>query len=313
MEKEFHSNEKITCMGPLMQVCIYGSGYLGSQIALQCAASGFQVNLFDIFKDSLQQSRKSVGWYIDQWVLEGKLKARERRSIIERMLWTSSASRATATVGIVIEAVAERLDVKREVFKNLDRSCGPGTILATNSSSIRISRIEDATNRPDRVLNMHFYGFPWRNRIVELMGGTKTSDETMGRAREFSVMIGLTPLIVLKESTGFIFNRVWRAVKRECLHLVDEGVATHEDVDRAWMSLYETASGPFGMMDRVGLDVVRDIEMTYYEESGDPRDYPPRLLIDKIERGELGVKTGRGFYTYPNPSFEEPSWLHGSK
>ncbi len=313
MEKAFHSNEKITCMEPPKQVCIYGSGYLGSQIALQCAVSGLHVNLFDVSRASLRRSRNSVSGYMDQWVIEGKIKAEESGNILSRMLWTGSASRATAAAEIVIEAVTERLNVKREVFKNLDRLCGPNTILATNSSSIRVSKIEDATNRPDRVLNMHFYGFPWRNRIVEIMRGTKTSDETMGRARGFSAMIGLTPLIVVKESTGFIFNRVWRAVKRECLHLVDEGVATHEDVDRAWMSLYGTASGPFGMMDRVGLDVVRDIEMTYYEESGNPRDYPPRLLVDKISRGELGVKTGRGFYKYPNPAFEDPSWLHGAK
>jgi 3-hydroxybutyryl-CoA dehydrogenase len=313
MEKAFHSNEKITCMGSPKQVCIYGSGYLGSQIALQCAVSGLHVNLFDVSRASIRRSRNSVSRYMDQWVIEGKIKAEEKGKILSRMLWTGSASRATAAAEIVIEAVTERLNVKREVFKNLDRLCGPNTILATNSSSIRVSKIEDATNRPDRVLNMHFYGFPWRNRIVEIMRGTKTSDETMGRAKGFSAMIGLTPLIVLKESTGFIFNRVWRAVKRECLHLVDEGVATHEDVDRAWMSLYGTASGPFGMMDRVGLDVVRDIEMTYYEESGNPRDYPPRLLVDKINRGELGVKTGRGFYKYPNPAFEDPSWLHGAK
>jgi 3-hydroxybutyryl-CoA dehydrogenase len=295
------------------QICVYGSGYLGSQIALQCAASGLPVNLYDVSRDALERSKNSVNGYLDQWIREGKIKVEEKEAILSRMLWTDSASQAAAASEIVIEVVTERLEVKREVFKNLDRLCSPHTILATNSSSIRVSRIEDATNRPDRVLNMHFYGFPWRSRIVELMRGTKTSDETMGRVREFSIMIGLTPLTVLKESTGFIFNRVWRAVKRECLRLVDEGVATHEDVDRAWMSLYGTTSGPFGMMDRVGLDVVRDIEMTYYEESGDPRDYPPRLLLDKIRRGELGVKTGRGFYKYPNPAFEDPSWLHGTK
>ena len=313
MAKAFHSNGQITCMESPKHVCVYGSGYLGSQIALQCAASGLPVNLYDVSRDALERSKNSVNGYLDQWILEGKIEAEEKEAILSRMLWTVSASQAAATAEIVIEAVTERLEMKREVFKNLDRLCSPHTILATNSSSIRVSRIEDATNRPDRVLNMHFYGFPWRSRVVELMRGTKTSDETLGRVREFSIMIGLTPLTVLKESTGFIFNRVWRAVKRECLHLVDEGVATHEDVDRAWMSLYGTMSGPFGMMDRVGLDVVRDIEMTYYEESGDPRDYPPRLLIDKIERGELGVKTGRGFYKYPNPSFEDPSWLHGIK
>ena len=114
-----------------------------------------------------------------------------------------------------------------------------------------------------------------------------------------------------KESTGFIFNRVWRAIKKECLHLVDDGVASHEDVDRAWMIWVDAPTGPFGIMDKVGLDVVRDIEMVYYHESGDESDAPPKLLLDKIERGELGIKTSKGFYTYHNPAFQAPGWLKG--
>lgn len=143
------------------------------------------------------------------------------------------------------------------------------------------------------------------------MRGTATSDDTVEGARQFAHDVGLTPLLVLKESTGFLFDRVWRAIKKECLHLVDEGVASHEDVDRAWMIVFGMPLGPFGLMDMVGLDVVRDIEMVYYHESGDESDLPPRLLLDKIEKGELGIKTGKGFYGYPNPAYQDPSWLKG--
>ena len=129
--------------------------------------------------------------------------------------------------------------------------------------------------------------------------------------RRFARSIGMTPLMVRKESTGFVFNRVWRAVKRECLHLVADGVASFEDADRAWMIFTGTDVGPFGLMDMVGLDVVRDIEMVYYGESGDPLDAPPQMLLDKIARGELGIKTGQGFYSYPNPAFEDPEWIKG--
>ena len=218
---------------------------------------------------------------------------------------------AASDVDLVIEAIPESLELKREVFGTLDEICDDRTILATNSSSIRVSKIEGATGRRDRVLNTHFYNIPWRRSVVELMRGTDTSDETMERVRRFMESIGVTPLTVLRESTGFIFNRVWRAIKRECLHLVDDGVATFEDVDRIWMILYEKEIGPFGMMDRVGLDVIRDIEMIYYEESGDERDAPPKLLLDKIERGELGLKTEKGFYSYPDPKFHDPDWLRG--
>jgi 3-hydroxybutyryl-CoA dehydrogenase len=118
---------------------------------------------------------------------------------------------------------------------------------------------------------------------------------------------------VRKESTGFLFNRVWRAIKKECLHLVDEGVASYEDVDRAWIIVFGTSAGPFGFMDMIGLDVVRDIEMVYYRESGDVSDAPPQLLLDKIARGELGLKTGKGFYSYPHPAFQTPGWLKGDE
>lgn len=160
---------------------------------------------------------------------------------------------------------------------------------------------------------MHFYNPVWQRTMVELMGGTATSARTISMAQEFVHSIQLTPLLVRKESTGFIFNRVWRAIKKECLHLVDEGVASYEDVDRAWMIATSSPIGPFGMMDIVGLDVVKEIESVYFLESGDEADAPPRLLTDKILEGDLGTKTGKGFYTYPNPAFQTPGWLTTEK
>ena len=149
--------------------------------------------------------------------------------------------------------------------------------------------------------------------MVDVQRGTQTSEATFEQGCAFVRSIGCTPLLVQRESSGFVFNRVWRAVKRECLHLVDDGVASYEDVDRAWMIFNGAPLGPFGLMDMIGLDVIRDIERVYYHESGDERDAPPRLLLEKIERGELGVKTGKGFYEYPHPAFEDPSWLEGGR
>lgn len=296
-------------MEPIRKVCVVGAGYMGSQIGLQCSSHGFPVKLHDISEEALERALQAITEELDNWVGEQSMTPEEKEATLSRIRSTTEIADAASDADIVIEAVPERLEVKREVFRDLDEICMDHAILATNSSSIRVSKIEDATGRPDRVLNMHFYSRPWRRLIVELMRGTSTSDETIERARGFARAIGMVSLVVLRESTGFIFNRVWRAVKRECLHLVDEGVASFEDVDRAWMCLYGTEIGPFGMMDGVGLDVVRDVEMVYYGESGDERDRPPRFLLEKIERGELGVKTGRGFYTYPDPEFRDPSWL----
>jgi 3-hydroxybutyryl-CoA dehydrogenase len=299
----------VSGMESIRTVCVVGAGYMGSQIGLQCASHGFPVAFHDVSPESLELALSSVKEELGKRVAEDEATPEEERAVLSRITATTDLEEAAYGVDLVIEAVPERLELKREVFRWLDEVCEDHVILATNSSSIRVSKIEGATCRPDRVLNMHFYSGPWRRSIVELMRGTSTSDDTMLRAREFAEAIGVTPLVVLRESTGFIFNRVWRAVKRECLHLVDEGIASFEDVDRAWICLYGTEMGPFGMMDRVGLDVVRDIEMVYYEESDDERDRPPRVLLEKIERGELGVKKGKGFYSYPDPAFREPSWL----
>ena len=295
----------------ITKVCVVGSGFLGTQIGVLSARSGYTVSMQDVSSDALSGSEKAVDGYIQEWVAAGDITEPNGDDIKQRMSYTVDITDAVQGAGMVIEAVVERLDVKREVFKKLDVLCDPGVVLATNSSSIKVSLIEDATRHPERVLNMHFYGQPWRRRILELMRGTKTTDEALEAAKVFSYSIGVKPLIVLKESTGFIFNRVWRAIKKESLTVADEGVASFEDVDRAWMSLYDTVMGPFGLMDRVGLDVVRDIEMVYYRESGDPKDKPPGILLDRISRGELGVKTGKGFYTYPNPEYMVPGWLYG--
>jgi 3-hydroxybutyryl-CoA dehydrogenase len=171
-------------------------------------------------------------------------------------------------------------------------------VLATNSSSFRSRLLADVTRYPERLLNTHFYGEPWRRSAVELMTCGATDPAVLEQVAEFMVACGMTPFVVQGESTGFIFNRIWRAIKRESMRVVDEGHATPEDVDRLWCLVMESAPGPFARMDKVGLDVVLDIERRYAAESGDQDDEPPALLVDLVERGMLGVKSGRGFYEY---------------
>lgn len=293
------------------RVAVVGSGFMGAQIALQCAVHGYPVCCVDAFETSLERASEQQRTELDRRVSQGTLSEADRDAILGRIRLTTDLQEGVRDVDLVLENAPERLDLKRELFAELDRFCPPGAILASNTSSFRISAVEDVTARPEKVLNMHFFPPVWQRRVVELMGGTATSAETISDVAAFARAVGLTPLIVQKESTGLLFNRVWRAIKRECLHLVDEGVASHEDVDRAWMAMTGMPIGPFGLMDMVGLDVVRDIELVYYSESGDDADAPPRLLLDKVEAGVLGAKSGRGFYTYPEPAFQKPGWLHG--
>ncbi len=243
---------------------------------MTCARHGYTVNMYDISEEALASSSEAVENYVGEWVDDGDVTVEEGQTVKHRISYHGDLVKAASNADFVIEAVVERLDVKRDVFRRLDGVCRGDVFIATNSSSIRVSKIEDATSTPHRVLNMHFYGYPWRRRVIELMRGSSTSDRVMKKARVFCRSIGLYPLMVLRESTGFIFNRVWRAVKKECLKVVDQGVASFEDVDRAWMSLYGTEMGPFGMMDRVGLDVVRDIENVCTTRSrGTPRTRLP--------------------------------------
>ena len=296
---------------PIETICVVGAGFMGWQISLHCAAKGFAVPVVYRSPGSRERAQEAQESELDRRVAEGEITGVDKTAILSRLRYTQDLAEGASGADLVIEAINELLEPKREIFARLDAICPPHAILTTTSSSIRISRVEDATRRPDKVANLHFYHYPWARPMLDLMGGTATSLETMHRLERFVRDIDVVPLIARKESTGFVHNRVWRAVKREVLHLVDDGVASFEDVDRAWMISYNQSSGPFGKMDLIGLDVIRDIEMVYYEESGDPRDAPPRLLLDLIARGDLGVKTGRGFYAYPNPAFEQEGWLMG--
>jgi len=291
------------------RIAVIGSGYMGSQIALQCAAGGYSVCLHDITEAALETSVGSLSEFLDRMIDDGCAAAEQRAPVLDRIHRTTVLAEAVSDVDFVIEAVREDLAVKREVFRQLDELCPANSILATNSSSIRISRLESATKRPDKLLNAHFVQPVWKHPFVELMRGSSTSDEAIRAVQSFMTSIGVLPVLVRKQSTGFIFNRIWRAVKKEALKVVDQGIATVADVDRTWMIQMETPMGPLAMMDIIGLDVVRDIELVYFEESGDPTDAPPQVLLDKIANGQLGVKTGAGFYNYPNPAWQSPNFL----
>jgi len=230
---------------------------------------------------------------------------------VQRVNLCKDLEEALGDADLVIEAAPEELELKRKLFERLDALAPRGAILATNSSSIPISKIESATTRPERCLNMHFYSPALGLNMVDIMGGTRTTAETIEAGKEWIRSVGCVPLTVKKEILGFCFNRVWRAIKRETLYLWAEGFVDFRDIERAWMIFTGMPSGPFGLMDNIGLDVVYDIEMVYYNESKDPKDHPPEALKAKVDRKELGVKTNKGFYTYPDPEYRKPDFIKG--
>lgn len=202
---------------------------------------------------------------------------------------------------LIIEAVPEKLELKRKIFKEIDQSASPNAIITTNSSSIPISKLEDSVERKDKVMNLHFYNL-FTMPMADIMRGTQTSEETFQKVKIWVESIDITPLEVKKECYGFVFNRIWRAIKKDCLKIWAGGFADIETVDKAWnifcQYFIKNKYGPFQFMDRIGLDVIYDIEMSYFKNSGLIDDKPPDALKEMVEKGELGVKTGKGFYNY---------------
>ena len=293
----------------IKKVAVVGTGTLGTQIAIQAASYGYDVKAYDQDPQSFQTTLQKV---------RGVMKMRGKGPTLPMPDWekgaqtvkqTKDLAEAVKEADLVIEAVIENLELKRKVFAQIDSLAPQGAILATNSSSLPISKIESATKRPEKCLNIHFYMPATSMNIVDIMGGTKTTAETIEAAQKFIRSIACLPLTVKKEILGFCFNSVWRAVKRQTLYMWAGGNVDFRDIDRGWMVFTGMNNGPFGLMDQVGLDVVYDIEMVYYNESKDPKDHPPAALKAMIEKKELGVKTGKGFYTYPNPEYARADFL----
>lgn len=291
------------------RVSIVGTGNLGTQIAVYAAHSGYEVAAYDPDGKAFFRACEALKARMEGGIEKGALTPGQFQSGVDKIHLYDGPAGALDNADLVIEAVSEDLELKRKVFGQMDALAPPGAILATNSSSLPVSRIETVTGRPEQCLNLHFYQPLMGINMVDIMGGTKTSKEVFQTCREWIRSLGCVPLTVNREIFGFCYNRVWRSVKREILHMWAEGYVDFRDIDRAWMIVNGSGIGPFGRMDLVGLDVVYDIEMSYFNESRDLKDHPPEALKAKIEKNELGVKTGRGFYMYPDPEFGGPDFL----
>ena len=295
----------------ISKVAVIGLGTLGAQIALQTAHKGYQVFGYDrdpvIFGRNLDKFLA-----VDQSkIRQTPVKVAQWPETAKKIKFCQSMAEAVSQADLVIEVVPENLELKKKVWQEIDQAASASAILATNSSSLPVSKIEGAASRPERCLNLHFYQLILGQNMADVMGGTKTLPEIIEAGKEFVRSLDVVPLTVNKELLGFCFNRVWRAIKRETLYMWANGFVDFRDVDKGWMIFSDNPWGPFALMDTVGLDVIYDIEMVYYKESNDPKDRPPDKLKEMIEAGHLGVKSGQGFYTYPDPEYLRPDFLKG--
>jgi 3-hydroxybutyryl-CoA dehydrogenase len=270
-------------------ITVIGCGTLGRRIALMASTRGGEVRIFDTQRHSLEDGLK----YVTE-ALPAVL-ASIPGGVAGSVRGETDLAAAVKNAWLVVEAVPERLNVKRAVFAELDAKAPQDAILATNSSSYPSSQLIDQLARPERVLNMHYY-MPPELPMVELMSCGKTDPAIIDFLMERLPLYGLVPFRVQRESVGFIFNRIWAAIKRESLSVVEEGVANLEDVDRMFNLFTTHQPSPFRLMDRVGLDVVLAIEEHYAEVRKDLPAGPRKLLQRYVDDGRLGVKSGRGFY-----------------
>ena len=272
-------------------VTIVGAGTLGRLIATVFAAGGNDVRIFDASAEQLEGGRDHVEQHVSE-VQQALDLHTDRTGGVEG---ADDLARAVDGAWLVIESVPERVDIKTEVFGELDRAAEPDAILATNSSSLPSRLVIDKVEHPERVLNMHYQQPPDLN-AVELMSCGKTDPAIIEALMNKLPDYGLAPFHVRRESDGFIFNRIWASIKRECLMVVEEGVASPEDVDEMWRIFVRPGIPPFRLMDRVGLDIVLAIEEHYAEVRPGIPEGPRKLLRQYIDEGRLGSKGGGGFY-----------------
>jgi 3-hydroxybutyryl-CoA dehydrogenase len=282
----------------MTRLAVIGAGSMGAQIAQQAALHGVDVALHDQSAEQLQKARESNRGHLMRRVEKGKLGKGEAEKALAAVRETTHLSDAVAGADFIIEAVFEDLDLKRSVFGELDRAAPQDAVLASNSSTMGISKIADATSRPERCVNMHFFYPVLVMDLVEVVRGPRTSDETVDRAMSLSREIGRTPVLINKEIDGFIVNRILHAATQEAYRLLDAGVASFEDIDLAVEKGLNWPMGPFRLGDFSGLDVTYNARLHMYRSTGDERFRPSPQLEAKVKAGKLGRKTGEGWYRY---------------
>jgi 3-hydroxybutyryl-CoA dehydrogenase len=280
----------------VQRVGVVGAGTMGNGIAHVFARSGYSVTLCDIEQKYLERGLATIAKNLDREVAKNKITEAQKSETLKRIEPTVDRSRLEGC-DLVVEAASEKLEIKSELFRDLDRVCRPEVILASNTSSISITKLAAVTNRPQKVIGMHFFNPVPVMKLVEIVRGLATSDETFQTVRELALKLEKTPVEV-NDAPGFVSNRVLMPLLNEAMYAVMEGVATPEAVDEVFKLGMNHPMGPLTLADFIGLDVCLDIMRVLHSGLGDPKYRPCPLLVKMVDAGWNGKKSGRGFYKY---------------
>lgn len=289
-------------------ILIIGAGTMGGQIALQCAMHDLNVSLYDNSAANLETGLARVRSYVRHLTAEGRTTA----AVLDRITPVTDLAAAAATADLVSESVPEDPALKGRVFAELNALCPSRTIFTTNTSTLLPSMFADAGGRPERLLALHFHLPVWIANVVDVMPHPGTDPAVVVAVEAFARRIGQIPIVIHKEQPGYVFNTMLNALLGAALELAANGVAGVEDIDRAWMGIMKTPTGPFGIMDAIGLDTVWKITDFWARRTNDPQMRANANFVrEYLDRGRMGQKGDRGFYDYPEPAFRQPGFVEG--
>jgi 3-hydroxybutyryl-CoA dehydrogenase len=283
---------------PIRRVTVLGAGTMGGGIAHVAALAGYQVSLYDVTEELARAGLERIRVNLETGVAKGKIAPADRDRALAAITTTGDLKAAGFGADLVIEAAPEDLDMKRDLFRKLGEVCREDALLATNTSSLSVSKIASAVKQPERVVGLHFFNPPHIMKLIEIVRAWQTSDATVRTATSVAKRMG-KEAVVVKDTPGFATSRLGLALGLEAMRMVEQGVASPEDIDRAMELGYGHPMGPLRVSDLVGLDVRLAIAETLHRELGEAHFRPPDLLRERVRAGKLGKKTGEGFYRWP--------------
>ncbi|AFM41293.1 3-hydroxyacyl-CoA dehydrogenase [Desulfosporosinus acidiphilus SJ4] len=281
----------------IKKIGVLGAGSMGGGIAHLAAVKGFEIVLCDVDQKFVDGAVKRMSGFMDKSIAKQKMTMEEKEEVLKRITLTTQME-DLASVDLVIEAIFEDLEVKKNAFQKLDAICPPETIFSSNTSSMSITTLASATSRPDKVVGMHFFNPPLIMRLVEVIRGYYTSDETVKLASDAALAMGKTPVVVKKDTPGFIVNRIMMPQFLEAIRIVEEGIASPADIDTAVKLGLNYPMGPFELMDFTGVEISVHVGDYLFNESKDMKWNPPQAIKALVRAGRLGKKTGGGWFDY---------------